>query len=264
MNQGLHIEFSILLFAVENAISFNSLESCSWEYLCQAMKGGLFASGQTLLRSRLNVAYKDFDLRVPGYLKASNTVTHSKFDHDLVTLYLTESDSSGPPVQLRSKAYNDVNFPKFLLDWHAKQPLPQTYPDFIKKLEHLAIKYLSHYKVPSKKAPLFLFALLHALRARDMQRWNNIAMTNGCPDLTVNTVKDLLASHNKLTQRSCLRGQVSWLNQPWSIPVSMLFVLYLRTTMANVILFSSLTNLSRCQTSSNLLCFWKSWALSQL
>eukprot|EP01102_Stenamoeba_stenopodia_P002000 TRINITY_DN117_c0_g1_i1.p1 TRINITY_DN117_c0_g1~~TRINITY_DN117_c0_g1_i1.p1 ORF type:complete len:507 (-),score=77.21 TRINITY_DN117_c0_g1_i1:198-1718(-) len=58
MNQGLHIEFSILLFAVENAISFNSLESCSWEYLCQAMKGGLFASGQTLLRSRLNVAYK--------------------------------------------------------------------------------------------------------------------------------------------------------------------------------------------------------------
>lgn len=153
-------------------------------------------------------------LRVPGYLKASNTVTHTKFDHDLVTLYLTESDGSGPPVQQRSKAYNDVNFPKFLMDWHAIQPLPHTYPEFVSKLESLAVKYLAHYKKPSKNAPLFLFALLHALQARDMQRWNNIAMNNGCPELTVGTIKDLLSSHSKLTQLFFLSNSPYYVSDP--------------------------------------------------
>eukprot|EP01102_Stenamoeba_stenopodia_P022987 TRINITY_DN977_c0_g2_i12.p1 TRINITY_DN977_c0_g2~~TRINITY_DN977_c0_g2_i12.p1 ORF type:complete len:306 (-),score=37.39 TRINITY_DN977_c0_g2_i12:426-1343(-) len=100
-------------------------------------------------------------LRVPGYLKATNIVTHTKFDHDMVTLYLTETDGSGPGTQQRSKAYNDPTFPKFLMDCHKRQPLPHTYPEFVQKLESLATKFLVRHKKPSKSTPLFLFALLH-------------------------------------------------------------------------------------------------------
>jgi len=73
-------------------------------------------------------------------------------------------------MQRRSKAYNDPDFPRFLMDWHLKQPLPHSYPEFVAKLESLATRFLAHCKKPRRGTPLFLFALLHALRARDVQR----------------------------------------------------------------------------------------------
>jgi len=58
LNQELHREFAVLLFAVENAVSFNCLESASWNYCCEVLGGGSLCAGQTLLRKRLSVAHK--------------------------------------------------------------------------------------------------------------------------------------------------------------------------------------------------------------
>ena len=132
-------------------------------------------------------------LRLPGCIKATNTVIHTPFDHDVVTVFLTESEGSSlSSAQLRSKAYRDPNFPKYLADWHKKQPFPQDYALFVRKLESLAAKFLADCKRPKSTTPLFLFALLHALRSRDLQRWNDVAVANTCPNLVVSTTKELL------------------------------------------------------------------------
>ena len=154
-------------------------------------------------------------LRLPGSIKATNTVIHTQFDHDLVTVFLTESEGSSlSSAQLRSKAYRDPNFPKYLADWHKKQPFPQDYTPFVRKLESLAAKFLADCKRPKSTTPLFLFALLHALRSRDIQRWNDAAVANACPNLVVSTTKELLTSTNKLTELFFLSNSPFYVTDP--------------------------------------------------
>jgi len=128
-----------------------------------------------------------------------------KLEQALRQLYIVHHHTAFPTHYNR----NSKRVPSFI-----DHVLPHSYPECVSKLESLAVKFLTHCKKPRRGTPLFLFALLHALRARDIQRWNNIAISNGCPDPTVSTIKDLMSSHSKLMQLFFLSNSPYYVSDP--------------------------------------------------